>query len=157
MDDFKNQISKDVLNALTMEDLWKSPGLKKYIEEKYPRAYITITGPMREFGLYGFIKIAEAQKKLMSEALDIGSIEGFPKRDLRYALQVIKQNKVKGDKQLWVGGIPFKFELSTFVKHYASERTYSEWRQILKDIDTSKPNMERILKSYRKQFKDSNS
>ena len=58
MDDFKNQISKDVLNALTMEDLWKSPGLKKYIEEKYPRAYITITEPMREFGLYGFIKIA---------------------------------------------------------------------------------------------------
>ena len=58
---------------------------KKVHQEKYPRAYIEITGPMREFGLYKFIKIAEAQKKLMSEALDIGSIDGFPKRDLRYA------------------------------------------------------------------------
>ena len=155
MDEFKEQISEDVLNTLTIEDLWKNPGLKKYIQEKYPRAYMTITEPMREFGLYGFIKIAEAQKKLMSEALDIGSIEDFPKRDLRYALKVIKKNKVKSTKQLWVGGIPFKFELSTFVKHYASERTYSEWRQILKDIGTSKSNMERILTSYRKLLKDS--
>ena len=155
MDDFKNQISEDVINTLTMEDLWNSPRLKKYIQEKYPRAYITITEPMREFSLYGFIKIAESQKKLMSEALDIGSIEDFPKRDLRYALKVIKKNKVKSTKQLWVGGIPFKFELSTFVKHYVSERTYSEWRQILKDIGTSKSNMERILTSYKKLFKDS--
>ena len=155
MDEFKEQISEDVLNTLTMEDLWKNPGLKKYIQEKYPRAYLAITEPMREFGLYGFIKIAEAQKKLMSEALDIGSIEDFPKRDLRYALKVIKKNKVKSTKQLWVGGIPFKFELSTFVKHYASERTYSEWRQILKDIGTSKSNMERILTSYKNLFKDS--
>ena len=77
MDEFKEQISEDVLNTLTMEDLWKNPGLKKYIQEKYPRAYLAITEPMREFGLYGFIKIAEAQKKLMSEALDIGSIVGY--------------------------------------------------------------------------------
>ena len=155
MDEFKEQISEDVLNTLTMEDLWKNPRLKKYIQEKYPRAYMTITEPMREFGLYGFIKIAEAQKKLMSEALDIGSIEDFPKRDLRYALKVIKKNKVKSTKQLWVGGIPFKFELSTFVKYYASERTYSEWRQILKGIGTSKSNMERILTSYKNLFKGS--
>ena len=155
MKNFKEQISEDILNTLTMEDLWENPNLRKFIQEKYPRAYIEITGPMREFGLYKFIKIAEAQKKLMSEALDIGSIDGFPKRDLRYALKVIKKNKVKSTKQLWVGGIPFKFELSTFVKHYASERTYSEWRQILKDIGTSKSNMERILTSYKKLFKDS--
>ena len=102
---------------------------------------------MREFGLYGFIKIAEAQKKLISEALDIGSSRP-------YALKVIKKNNVKSTKQLWVGGIPFKFELSTFVKHYASERTYSEWRQILKDIGTSKSNMEKILTRYKKQFKE---
>ena len=37
MDEFKEQISEDVLNTLTMEDLWKNPGLKKYIQEKYPR------------------------------------------------------------------------------------------------------------------------
>ncbi len=93
MEDFKEQINEEVLKTLTMEDLWKSPGLKKYIQEKYPRAYITISEPMREFGLYGFIKIAEAQKKIMQEALDIGSIEDFPKRDLRYALKVIKKIK----------------------------------------------------------------
>ena len=44
-----------------MEDLWVNPNLRKFIQEKYPRAYIEITGPMREFGLYKFIKIAEAQ------------------------------------------------------------------------------------------------
>ncbi len=92
---------------------------------------------------------------MMQEALDIGSLDNFPKRDIRYALNVIKEHNVKSKKQLWLGGIPFKFELSTFVKHYASERTYSEWRQILKDIGTSKSNMERILTSYKKLFKDS--
>ena len=29
MDEFKEQISEDVLNTLTMEDLWKNPGIKK--------------------------------------------------------------------------------------------------------------------------------
>ena len=48
---------------------------------------------MREFGLYGFIKIAEAQKKLMSEALDIGFIEDFPKRDLRNVLKLLRKIK----------------------------------------------------------------
>ena len=40
MEDFKEQISEDVLKTLTMEDLWKSPRLKKLIEKKYPRAYL---------------------------------------------------------------------------------------------------------------------
>ena len=52
MDEFKEQISEDVLSTLTMEDLWKNPKLRKLIQEKYPRAYIEIPGPMREFGLY---------------------------------------------------------------------------------------------------------
>ena len=77
MDDFKGKISKEVLDTLTMEDLWKSPRLKKYVEEKYPRAYLAITEPMREFGFYHFIKLAESQKNLMREALDIGSIENY--------------------------------------------------------------------------------
>ena len=42
MDEFKEQISEDVLNTLTMEDLWKNPGLKKYIQEKYPSAYMLL-------------------------------------------------------------------------------------------------------------------
>ena len=29
MDDFKDDISKEVLDSLTMEDLWKSPRIKK--------------------------------------------------------------------------------------------------------------------------------
>ena len=56
MDDFKDEISKEVLDSLTMEDLWNSPRLKKLVEEKYPRAYLSITEPMREFGLFDFIK-----------------------------------------------------------------------------------------------------
>ena len=155
MDDFKGKISKEVLDTLTMEDLWNSPRLKKYVQEEYPRAYLAITEPMREFGLYYFIELAENQKKVMQEALDIGSIENFPKRDIKYALKVIKQNKIKSDKQIWVGGIPFKFELSRFVKYYASEKTYAEWRDILKDIASSNSNIERILNQFKNKFKDS--
>ena len=36
MDNFKGKISKEILDRLTMEDLWNSPRLKKYVEEKYP-------------------------------------------------------------------------------------------------------------------------
>ena len=52
---------------------------------------MAITEPMREFGLYGFIKIAEAQKKLMSEALDIGSIEDFPKETFAMHLKLLRK------------------------------------------------------------------
>ena len=59
MENFKDEISKEVLEILTMEDLYKSPNLKKLVKEKYPRAYLSITEPYREFGLYSFIKLAE--------------------------------------------------------------------------------------------------
>ena len=154
MDELKDKISKEVLDTLTMEDLWKSPRLKKLIEKKYPRAYLSITEPMREFGLYHFIKLAEEQVKSIKEATDLGSRENFPKRDVMYAVKVIKDNAIKGDKELWIGGIPFKFETSRFVKHYANEKTYSEWRAILKDIGTTKSNLERILERYKNKFKE---
>ena len=153
MDDFKGKISKEVLDTLTMEDLWNSPRLKKYVEEEYPRAYLAITEPMREFGLFHFIELAENQKKVMQQTLEIGSIEKFPKRDIKYALKVIKQNKIKSDKQLWYKGIPFKFELSRFVKHYAVEKTYAEWREILNEISSTKSNIERILTQFKNKFK----
>ena len=154
MDKLKDKISKEVLDTLTMEDLWRNPRLKKLVEKKYPRAYLSITEPMREFGLYHFIKLAEAQVKSIKEATDLGSRENFPKRDVMYAVKVIKDNAIKGDKELWIGGIPFKFETSRFVKHYANEKTYSEWRAILKDIGTTKPNIDRILERYRNKFKE---
>tara|TARA_R100000234_G_scaffold112471_1_gene86153 strand:+ start:903 stop:1370 length:468 start_codon:yes stop_codon:yes gene_type:complete len=154
MDDFKDDISKEVLDSLTMEDLWNSPRLKKLVEEKYPRAYLSITEPMREFGLFDFIKLAEAQIKYIKEATDLGSRDNFPKRDVMYAVKVIKENAIKGDKELWLGGVPFKFETSRFVKHYANEKTYSEWRAILKDIGTTKPNIDRILERYKSKFKE---
>ena len=65
MDDFKEKISEGVLNTLTLEDLSNSPKLRNSIQEKYHRAYIEITGPMREFCLYKFIKIAESKYKMM--------------------------------------------------------------------------------------------
>ena len=34
MDDFKYKISKEVLDSLTMEDLWKSPNLRKYVKKQ---------------------------------------------------------------------------------------------------------------------------
>ena len=154
MDDFKDDISKEVLDSLTMEDLWNSPRLKKLVEDKYPRAYLSITEPMREFGLFNFIKLAEAQIKSIKEATDLGSRDNFPKRDVMYAVKVIKENAIKGDKELWLGGVPFKFETSRFVKHYANEKTYSEWRTTLKDIGTNKPNIDRILERYKNKFKE---
>ena len=147
------ELSKEILKVLTMEDLWKSPRLKKLVEEKYPRAYLAITEPFREFGLYNFIKLAESQKNVMQEAIDLGSIENFPKRKVGYAIKVIKKNKVKAGHELWHRGIPFKFELSKFVEHYASEKTEKEWRKILKDIGATKSNMERILEKYKNKFK----
>tara|TARA_B100001750_G_C15187162_1_gene437030 strand:- start:137 stop:607 length:471 start_codon:yes stop_codon:yes gene_type:complete len=148
------ELSKEILKTLTMEDLWKSPRLKKLVEKKYPRAYSAITKPYREFGLYNFIKLAESQKSVMQEAIDLGSIEKLPISNIDSALKVIKWNKLKVGKELWVGGVPFKFELSRFVKHYASEKTYEEWRQILKDIGATKSNMERILEQYNNKFKN---
>ena len=147
------ELSKEILESLTMEDLWKSPRLKKLVEEKYPRAYSAITEPFKEFGLYNFIKLAESQKNVMQEAIDLGSIENLPKRKVGYAIKVIKKNKVKAGHELWHRGIPFKFELSRFVEHYASEKTEKEWRQILKDIGATKSNMERILRKYKNKFK----
>lgn len=154
MDDFKGMISEEVLDSLTMEDLWKSPRLKNYVEKNYPRAYLAITEPWREFGLYSFIKIAEEQKQFVKKAMDMSPITESPKRDLKFALEVIRQNKLSKETELWLGGIPFKFELSRFVDHYASEKTYSEWRKTLKDIGTPKSNMERILLDKRKKFKE---
>jgi hypothetical protein len=154
MDDFKKNISEEILDSLTMEDLWKSPGLNKIVKEKYPRAYLAITEPFREFGLYQFLKTAEAQKTHMEEIVNLGSRENFPKRDVMYAVKVIKQNKINKDGELWLGGVPFKFELSRFVKNYAPEKTYAEWRAILKDIGATKPNIDRILERYKKNFKE---
>ena len=91
MDELKDAISKEVLDTLTMEDLWKSPRLKKFVEKKYPRAYLSITEPMREFGLYNFIKLAESQQKVMEEAINLGSINSFPGENVDFALKVIKK------------------------------------------------------------------
>tara|TARA_B100000945_G_C20403765_1_gene608831 strand:+ start:247 stop:537 length:291 start_codon:yes stop_codon:yes gene_type:complete len=88
---------------------------------------------MREFGLFNFIKLAEAQIKYIKEATDLGSKDNFPKRDVMYAVKVIKENNINVNKELWLGGVPFKFELSRFVEHYDKEKTYSEWRKILDD------------------------
>ena len=154
MDDFKGKISEEVLDCLTMEDLWQSPRLKKLVEEKYPRAYLAITKPFREFGLYNFIKLAESQKSVMQQAIDLGPVEELPGRNIDLAIEVIKQNKLKFDRKLWVSGVPFKFELSKFVKHYVKEKTYAEWREILKEIATSKSNMEKILEQYKSKFKE---
>ena len=154
MDDFKGMISEEVLDSLTMEDLWNSPRLKKLVEEKYPRAYLSITEPMREFGLFNFIKLAEAQIKSIKKATDLGSKDNFPKRNVRYAVKVIKENNINVNKELWLGGVPFKFELSRFVEHYAKEKTYSEWRKILDDIGATKSNKERILDIYKSKFKE---
>ena len=155
MDDFKGKIRKEILDSLIMEDLWQSPRLRKLVKEKYPLAYYRITEPYREFGLYSFLKIAKEQKEFFKKAIDMGPNKNSTKRDLDYCIEVIRQNKLGKDAELWHGGIPFKFELSRFVDHYASERTYSEWRNILKDLGTSKSNMERILKEKRKKFKES--
>ena len=69
-----------------------------------------------ESGTYTREKILrdlEAQIKSIKEATDLGSRDNFPKRDVMYAVKVIKENAIKGDKELWLGGVPFKFELSS--------------------------------------------
>ena len=107
---------------------------------------------MKELDLF-IIKLAESQKSVMQQAIDLGPVEKLPGRNIDFAIKAIKQNKLKFDRKLWVSGVPFKFELSKFVKHYVKEKTYAEWREILKEIATSKSNMERILEEYKSKFK----
>ena len=154
MDEKKDEISKKILDSLTMEDLWKSNNLRKIIKNKYPRAYMSITEPYREFGLYNFIKLAESQQKVMEEAINLGSIDSFPGKNVDFALKVIKKNNIKANDKLFVSGIPFKFELSKFVEEYASEKTYTEWRKALKRINATKTNIERILNNHKSKFKE---
>ena len=44
MDELKDAISKEVLDTLTMEDLWKSPRLKKFVERLRKRKIISVGG-----------------------------------------------------------------------------------------------------------------
>ena len=154
MKNFKDEISKEVLETLTMEDLYKNPNLIKLVKEKYPRAYLSITGPYREFGLYSFIKWAELQKKFVDDAINLKVVKDSPGKNLKFALKVIKKNKINVNSELWVSGVPFKFELSRFVKHYAREITYLEWRETLKDLGATKSNIDRILDRYKSKFKE---
>ena len=108
MDGKKDKISKKILDSLTMEDLWKSHNLREIIKNEYPRAYLAITEPYREFGLYNFIKLAESQQKVMEEAINLGSIDSFPGENVDFALKVIKKNNIKANDKLFVSGIPFK-------------------------------------------------
>ena len=82
MDENKDKISKKILDSLTMEDLWNSHNLREIIKNEYPRAYLSITEPYREFGLYNFIKLAESQQKVMEEAINLGSIDSFPGKNV---------------------------------------------------------------------------
>ena len=100
------ELSKEVLGSLTMEDPWKSPRLKKLVEEKYPRIYSAIKAPFRDFRLYNFIKLAESQKSVMQEAIDLDLIENLPIRNIDSVLKVIKKNKIKVGKEFFVSGIP---------------------------------------------------
>ena len=154
MDEKKDKISKKILESLTMEDLWKSHNLREIIKNRHPRAYLAITEPYRVFGLYNFIKLAESQQKVMEEAINLGSVDSFPGKNVDFALKVIKKNNIKANDKLFVSGIPFKFELSKFVEEYASDKTYSEWRKALKGINATKTNIERILNNHKYKFKE---
>ena len=52
----------------------------------------------------------------MEEAINLGSIDSFPGKNVDFALKVIKKNNIKANDKLFVSGIPFKFELSKFVE-----------------------------------------
>ena len=39
----------------------------------------------------------------MQKAIDLGSLDNFPKRDVMYAIEVIKENEINGDKELFIG------------------------------------------------------
>ena len=90
----------------------------------------------------------------MEEAINLGSIDSFPGKNVDFALTVIKKNNIKANDKLFVSGIPFKFELSKFVEEYASDKTYPEWRKALKGINATKTNIERILNNHKSKFKE---
>ena len=47
VDHFKNGISSDILNSLTMEDFWKSPRLKKHIHVLFELNQFRIINKLR--------------------------------------------------------------------------------------------------------------
>ena len=120
----KMKIAKDVLESLTMEDLWNTPRLRSFIEKNYPRAYLSITEPLREMGLYNFIKLADAQQKYIKEIIELSPNADDSKKSLKYAIELIKNNGLRAESEIWIGGVPFKFELSRFVENYANARQY---------------------------------
>ena len=149
----KIEISEEILKTLTMEDLWNSPRLRSFVEKKYPRAYLSITEPMREMGLYFFLKMADAQQKNIKEIIELNSNPDDSKKSLKYAIELIKKNGIGAGSEIWIGGVPLKFELSRFVENYANEKTFKEWRKILNDIGFPKSNTDRILTTHRRKFK----
>ena len=118
--------------ARIVPDIKKRP--KYIIEKKYPRAYLSITEPMREMGLYFFLKMADAQQKNIKEIIELNSNPDDSKKSLKYAIELIKKNGIGAGSEIWIGGVPLKFELSRFVENYAKEKTFKEWRKILNDI-----------------------
>ena len=95
----KKEISEEILESLTMEDLWENPNLQKVIKEKYPRAYLAITEPFREFGLYNFIKLAEAQTTYMFRGIDRDNL-GLWSAEITQGINVYFSKTY--DVKLWV-------------------------------------------------------
>ena len=60
---------------------------------------------------------------------DLAPYTDDPKKSIKNGIKLIKENGLGTKTKLWIGGVPFKFELSTFVKHYSPERTYTECRK----------------------------
>ena len=147
------KISDEILETLTIEELFNNPKLAVVIEKAYPRAYLALTLPVREINLLSFIRLAEGQIKAVEDMANLAPYIDDQKKSLKHGIKVIKLNKLGKKNELWIGGVPFKFELSRFVENYAKEKTYKEWREILKDLRATKSNIERILEKYKSRFK----
>jgi hypothetical protein len=147
------QFTKEMLNTLTIDDLFRNPKLAQVVEKKYPTVYLFLTEHIREISLLKFLHYAKAQEENLEAMADLAPYTDDPKKSLKFAIKVIKENGLGAIMELWINGLPFKFELSKFVEHYAPERTYTEWRKILKDVGATKSNMERILALHSIKFK----
>mgnify|MGYP001203323945 FL=1 len=147
------EIAKETLKILTIGDLFNNARLAYIIEKKYPRVYLNLTKPVREIKIAQFLYHAQAQENAVKEMANLAPYTEKPPKNLKHGIKVIKDNGLGTETEIWLGGVPFKFELSRFVSHYAKERTYKEWRAILKDIGATKGNMERILELYGSKFK----
>ena len=99
-----DNLTKEIVEKLTVEDLLKNPKLALLLKKDYPKAYWALTSRMPEMSLMHFIKIADAQKETMKKMAELAPYTVDPPKNLKHAIRAIKNNGL-GANELYYYGV----------------------------------------------------